>query len=407
MSERIICVVDAKDDPRQTLRIRTLGEFELCRGDTLLSLPATVKACSLLAYLALHRDRAWPDRPRDKALHNLSTALWHIRRAISLDHHILADAQTVQFNRESDYWLDVEEFLALCSSSLNLMPENTNLSVERLERAVALYRGDFMEYFYDDWCLEERYRLEGLYLEALQRLVAVHEALNRPLDALRCAGLLLARDPLREETHRSAMRAYCHLGQRNAALEQYRRCQEIVWKELGTEPMAETTDLYRAIVEGRLAVERTPDVLAVPMRAGEPPAPLRRSPLDAMAPCRLVGREQEIEFLRQRWRETEAGQGKWVFVSGEAGVGKSRLVEEFSNSLCRKGVRVLLGRCYEFERVLPFQPITDHPDADRTDRLARLGSGRVGPVDTRSVGKTTCANCRARDFSGPGTGAPL
>ena len=231
-----------------TLKIRTLGEFELHCGDTALSLPATVKACSLLAYLVLHRDCAcpreqladllWPDRTRDKALHNLSTALWHVRRVISLGNHILADAQTVQFNRESDYWLDVEEFQALCSSSLNLISGNADLLIERLERAVALYRGDFMERFYDDWCLEERYRLEGFYLEVLQRLVAVHEALNRPVDALRCAGLLLARDPLREEVHRLAMRAYCRLGQRNAALEQYRRCQESDqrWVSLNTVP---------------------------------------------------------------------------------------------------------------------------------------------------------------------------
>jgi oligopeptide transport system substrate-binding protein len=369
MPERITWVVEAKDNSCQTLKIRTLGEFELCRGDTALSLPATIKACSLLAYLVLHRDRAcpreqladllWPDRSRDKALHSLSTALWHIRRVIPLGNHILADAQTVQFNRESDYWLDVGEFLALCSSSPSRISENADLLVERLERAVALYRGDFMECFYDDWCLEERYRLEGFYLEGLQRLVAVHEALNRPVDALHCAGLLLARDPLREEAHRLAMRAYCRLGQRNAALEQYRRCQEIVSKELGAEPMVETTELYRAILEGRLAVGRAPDVPAVQMQAGEPSISWGRSPLDVMSPYRLVGRGQELEFLHQCWREAEAGQGKLVFVSGETGVGKSRLVEELGNNLRRKGVHVLLGRCYEFERVLPFQPIAE------------------------------------------------
>jgi len=103
-----------------TLKICLLGGFELHGGDEPLRLPATLKARSLLAYLVVHSDRAcpreqladlfWPDRPRDKALRSLSTALWHIRRALPPGDYILADARTVRFNRESEYWLDVEEF---------------------------------------------------------------------------------------------------------------------------------------------------------------------------------------------------------------------------------------------------------------------------------------------------------
>ena len=103
-----------------TLKILLLGGFELRGGDEPLPPPATLKARSLLAYLVsssrVHRDRAcprevladvfWPNRPRDKALHNLSTALWHIRRVLPPGDYILADARTVRFNRGSEYWLD-------------------------------------------------------------------------------------------------------------------------------------------------------------------------------------------------------------------------------------------------------------------------------------------------------------
>jgi hypothetical protein len=148
-------------------------------------------------------------------------------------------------------------------------------------------------------------------------------------------------------------------GHRNAALEQYRRCREVVREELDAEPMVETPELYQAILEGRFAVRRAPEVLPVQILAIEPSAPSGRSPLDVIAPSPLVGREQEMVFLRECWRGIEAGQGGLVLISGEAGVGKTRLLEEFANRLRWQGVRVLWGRCYEFERVLPYQPVAE------------------------------------------------
>jgi DNA-binding SARP family transcriptional activator len=117
---------------------------------------------------------------------------------------------------------------------------------------VALYRNDFLDGFYDDWIINERYRLETLFSEALARLMVGQEAKGEHEAALSTALRLLDHDPLREDAHRLAMRAYCRLGQRNVALEQYRRCREVLQEELEVEPMVETTELYQAILEGRL-----------------------------------------------------------------------------------------------------------------------------------------------------------
>jgi ABC-type oligopeptide transport system substrate-binding subunit len=72
-----------------------------------------------------------------------------------------------------------------------------------------------------------------------------------------------------------------------------------------------------------------------------------------------MGREQEMAFLHGCWQGAEIGQGELVLISGEAGVGKTRLVEEVAQRLRWRGVRVLWGRCYEFERVLPYQPVAE------------------------------------------------
>ena len=341
-----------------TLRLYFLGPLDIRYDDQPLPKPPTLKSQSLLAYLILHRHRPqprdrlaglfWGDRPERKARRSLATALWHIRRCLPQD-YILSDPHTVQFDPQADLWLDVDEFESYASHD----------DMARLQSAVTLYRGHFLDGFYDDWIINERYRLETLFCEVLARLMVVQEARGEHEAALSMALRLLDHDPLREDAHRLAMRAYGHLGQRNAALEQYRRCQEVVREELGAEPMAETTELYQAILEGRLAVEREPRVSPVQVPVVAPSVPLGRSPLDAMVPSRLVGREEELEFLQQCWQGVEAGQGGWVLISGEAGVGKTRLVEEVAHRLRWQGVRVLWGRCYEFERVLPYQPVAE------------------------------------------------
>jgi ABC-type oligopeptide transport system substrate-binding subunit len=189
--------------------------------------------------------------------------------------------------------------------------------------------------------------------------MAAQEAGEETEAALITAQRLLHHDPLREDAHRLVMRAHCRLGQRNAALEQYLRCRKIVEQELGAEPMAETHDLYRAILEGRYEVgppAGAPPAYEVESAVRPPPG---RNPLDAITRSKLVGRERELEFLESCWQRTGAERARLVFIRGEAGVGKTRLVEELAERLRWQGIRVLWGRCYEFERLLPYQPISE------------------------------------------------
>jgi len=342
-----------------TLRLYFLGTLDIQYDGEQLPKPATLKSQSLLAYLVLHRHRPqprdrlvglfWGDRPESKARASLSTALWHIRRCLPAEGFILSDPYTVQFGPESDLWLDVDEFESQASHD----------DIASLQSAVQLYRGDFLDGFYDDWIINERYRLEALLTEALARLMTGLEEMGAHEAALGTAQRLLEEDALREDAHRLAMRAYCRLGRRNVALEQYRRCREIVGEELGTEPMAKTTELYHDILEGRLPERAVPEVASVEVPAVAPPLPSGRSPLDVVPPTRLVGREKELAFLHDCWQGAEAGQGGLVLISGEAGVGKTRLLDEFANRLRWQGVRTLLGRCYEFERALPYQPVAE------------------------------------------------
>ena len=372
-------------DPRRRrsvamLKLSFFGPLEMRHGEDALPKPPTQKSQSLLAYLVLHRDQPqsrdrladlfWGERPERKARRSLTTALWHIRRCLPGE-PILSDLSTVQFAPQASTWLDVDSFETLASRR----------DISSLREAVALHRGQLLDGFYDDWIIGERYRLEALFSEALARLMAAYEARQEHGEALSSALRLLEHDALREDAHRAAMRAYCRLGRRDGALEQYRRCRAIMMEELGAEPTAETHDLFREILEGRFEIGRPPVVIPGAEPERPLPVPSGRSPLDVIAPSRLVGREQELALLHDRWLEAASGQGNLVLISGEAGVGKTRLVEESAGRLRWRGVRVLCGRCYEFERKLPYQPFAE---ALRTV-LPTLAAGELAGLPDRTL----------------------
>jgi tetratricopeptide (TPR) repeat protein len=90
----------------------------------------------------------------------------------------------------------------------------------------------------------------------------------------------------------------------------------------------------------------------------------RRSRLDAaiergLTP--LVGRAREVEILRERFFEARSGRGQVVFVAGEAGIGKSRLLLEFRRTLAEAGEDAtwLEGQCVSFGQSIPFLPVVD------------------------------------------------
>ncbi len=356
--------MQAKKSNRSSLVICLFGRPELWRGDQLLPSLATHKTQSLLAYLIIHCKRShlrdelaavfWGDQDDIHARHSLATALWRIRRLLGKE-YLITDTTCVQFDPTSPFWLDVTEFECRVT---NYADEPTELAA-----AVELYRGDLLEGFYDDWCIEERYRLESLYLKALGHLMDWHEAQGDAKHVLRYAQKYLARDPLMEKVHLAAIRSLVTLGDLAGARRQWQICCETRQHELLAPPSSEM--LQQA--ENLLGAYFTIPLPVEPLPAQTPP---RWDGLDRLP---FVGRKREMEALRVRWEQAAQGRGGMVVISGEAGVGKTRLTEEFTAVVRRQGGLVARGRCYEPERVLPHQLLTEilH-DLTQQVRLASL-----------------------------------
>lgn len=339
------------------LVICLFGCPEFRRGSEALPSLATRKAQSLLAYLILHRQRPqsrdrlaalfWGDRDDTHARRSLATALWHIRRLLGED-CLLVDADSVQFSPACPLWLDVAEFEANVAAHARGHEGSTTSSHAHLARAVELYRGELLEGFYDDWCIEERYRLEALYMDALSRLVAWCEAQGDAEAVLEYARRYLACDSLAENIHFAAMRALVALGDSVGARRQWQSCCETRQQELRLPPSPEMLEEAESIL-GALFIVPLP---AEPLRT-------RAMRWGGLEQPPFVGRARELGALLARWEQAAQGRGGLILIGGEAGIGKTRLAEEFAAVVRGRGGWVGRGRCYEVEHILPYQPLAD------------------------------------------------
>ncbi|HEX2252197.1 MAG TPA: BTAD domain-containing putative transcriptional regulator, partial [Thermoanaerobaculia bacterium] len=194
----------------------------------------------------------------------------------------------------------------------------------RLARAVELYRGDLLTGFhlsdaepFEDWLVAEQERLREGALRALRTLTA-HFGTRGEYDAALAHGRrLVEMDPLSEEGHREVMRLYVLAGRRRRALSHYEEMAGLLGRELGAEPLPETRSLYELI-------------LADSLPAGGA-AQLARPPLGPLVP--LTGRGEALAALDASWNRALGEGPRLTLVLGEAGVGTTRLVRTFLDTI--------------------------------------------------------------------------
>jgi DNA-binding SARP family transcriptional activator len=345
------------------LEIRVLGPPEI-RVDGSPLLVDTRKAIALLAYVAVERGAQrretlatllWPEYGRDSARGALRRTLSNLRKALG-GGFLVVDRDAVALD-DSHVYLDSAEFRRLSdhAGQEHGHPPNDPCPVcERdLFAAAALYRGDFMRGFalrdsvdFEEWQLYQSDAFRRLYASVLDRLALELDASGKEDAAIETAEQRLALDPLHEPAHCLLMDLYAASGRRSEAVRQYRRCVAVLERELGVAPLAATTQLYQAIKEDR-----------VPLRS-RPETPARRQAARDSSSPPLIGRGPELRRLTEAY--AQGGEdARCVAIEGEAGVGKSRLAEEFLLTVAREGGVTLTARCYEEEQGLPLAPMVD------------------------------------------------
>ena len=339
----------------RVLRVSLLGHFEARTGGEVIQGFESAKARALLAFLAAESDRPhsrealagmlWPDHSDSAALSNLRHTLASLRstlgegtqgRDAALPPLFVIAPNTIQLGPLGRVQVDVHEFeqhLAAASPQRELLPEPR---IAHLRAAVELCRGRFMEGFslrscpeFEDWLLLRRENAALKLQSALRALAEAQESTGALEEALETVRRLLELEPWDEAAHRRMMALLTVLGQRGAALAQYRRCCQLLRDEVGVEPEPETVRLFEQISAGDYATLASVQLSSKPpstKRLAEPAAQPNRQP-----GSHFVGREIELARLWESLRLALREQGQLLFITGEAGSGKTSLAWEFAH----------------------------------------------------------------------------
>ncbi|WNG48987.1 AAA family ATPase [Archangium minus] len=266
------------------------------------------KTAALLAYLAMEGETArgtlagllWPDSRDTTARNNLSQVLRRLKELLGVA------------------GVEGRDTLCLC--------ETVPVDVRELARGGSTWTADSVGELLaglvyedcealNDWLRGARARMLRMQQRALETRTLLEEREGRLPAALETAQRMLQLEPTSEDAFRHLMRLHHRLGNRVAALQLWRQCEEVLQVELGMAPSATTRQLAHEIERSA-----TPPPLGI--------TPGRRAlPLSVVHPPVLAGREREWARMEEAWEARHP-----LFLVGPPGAGKSRLMVDFARS---------------------------------------------------------------------------
>jgi DNA-binding SARP family transcriptional activator/predicted ATPase len=326
---------------------RILGPLEVVDDGRTLELGGA-RQRALLAILLLHRNEVVPT---DRLLEDLYGAEQPATAAKSLQAHVSRLRKALEgdrlLTRGSGYMLatdadevDADRLAGLLDAGRSALVAGDASGAERsLEQALSLWRGATLDdVAFEDFAQTEIARLDELRLACVEELCEARLVLGRHAELIGELERHVAEQPLRERLRGQLMLALYRSGRQADSLATYRDAQRALVAELGLEPSRMLRDLERAILSQDPALDPPP--LPRPPRTTGDAAGRRGAGV-------FVGRRRELDQLDAVLADARRGRGRLVLLSGDAGIGKSRLADELATRARGAGARVLWGRCWE------------------------------------------------------------
>jgi DNA-binding SARP family transcriptional activator/tetratricopeptide (TPR) repeat protein len=354
------------------LSLRFLGPPEVRHGGRPVTFRAR-KALAILAYLATEGGRRrrgeiiellWPGSDEAHGRTALRSALSSLRKALeeaaepSEKHYLLTKGDSLGLMSGPDLELDLHileaaHTLARSNPRTDHLGDDARLEVlARLRAATEAYRGDFLEGFslddtpeFDLWVDAERETWRGRMNLVCERLSKLQLESGEIGEAITIAARWTEHAPLSEEAHRRLMEVQFAAGDRTGALNTYETFRSILARKLGTVPGPETVAMATVGQSGAPQTVR-------------PPAP-RPEPALSHPGTPFVGRAKEFGVLIEGYQASLSGEARAVILLGDAGIGKTRLGEEFLLWAREEGADVLSGRTNEAGGRLPYGVLID------------------------------------------------
>ena len=391
-------------------RINLFGNLRITFAGRPVTAVNTNRLQSLIAYLILHADTPmprerlafmlWPASSESQARTNLRQLLHHLKRALPAECNLLmTDHFAVQWRQDACCTIDVVDFQTAIVEADSARTKNDRArEIQSLTGAAQLYEDDLLPALYDDWLTPMREEYQKRLSEVLQRLATVFEEQKEYAAAIPCAERLVALDPLGESHHQLLIRLHAANHDRSSALRAYHQCMRVLRREIGVEPGPATLELFQRILKAE------PDRGA--SREWKPGSPAAK-PLSELQKVRaLIGRAREWHQLTAAWQSAVEEGPRVAVISGEPGIGKTRLADELYQSCVRQGHAAARSRCYAGQGQVAYAPVAEWLRSD----VVRAGWTSLRPEQVAEVARLVpeireqFANV---ELLGPGHPSPL
>jgi WD40 repeat protein/DNA-binding SARP family transcriptional activator len=317
---------------------RLLGPLEVVGDDGREIAVKAGKERALLAVLLLRAnelvssdvlvEELWGESPPPTAHKMVQNAVSSLRRALGANGRLETQRGGYRL-KLADGERDVDRFEALVARGRARMAADPDGAAAALREALELWRGPpLADLTYEAFARTEVARLDERRQVAFEETMEAELARGRHADLIAELEVAVAEHPYRERLRAQLMLALYRCDRQADALEAYRDARSQLVEEMGIEPGERLRELERAILA------QDPALAAPAPEAVELPPEL-----DTGTP--LAGREKELDWLREHWRQAHAGAGHVVLVAGERGMGKTRLAAELAAEVHRDRGRVL------------------------------------------------------------------
>ena len=347
------------------IEFRILGPLEASIDGQPVRLGAG-KQSALLAILLLNAnevvssdrliDELWGESAPETAAKALQVHISQLRKALEPERGP-GDPGRILATRSPGYMLalepdqlDLARFERLAAAGREaLAARDPGGAATVLREALALWRGPpLAELAYTEFGQREISRLDELRLSAFEDRIQADLDRGRHAEVIGELETLVAEEPVRERPRAQLMLALYRAGRQADALDAYRHARGMLVGELGIEPGRELKELEAAILAQDPALEAPAHLRSLP-ESPEPESQLVEPGADDGKRMReqFVGRQEELRDLEVALEAALLGRGSIFLVGGEPGIGKSRLVDEFSDRARSLDAAVLSGRCWE------------------------------------------------------------
>lgn len=256
----------------------------------------------------------WGDFNDKSAKKNLRDALYKVKRAFDFDIFISPKRAEVLLNPEINFHIDIDEFM-----------KNSNIKLYRSEFLSGFYIKDC--YDFDEWIHSTRAEFKSEYIKVVKRKLKEEMNFVGLSDIEGYANILLKEDPYNEKNYRDIMRLYSFREDYNRSMSVYYKLVDILKNDLDLEPEQSTTSLFKEILE---------------LRSDEG--------ISTEPSSKFIGRKSELALLKSNLNKFRNGKGKSILVTGEAGIGRTDLLDKHLESISTDDLIVLNGKCYAADR---------------------------------------------------------